>query len=171
MSRTLYRLLSLVFAAAPCMAVSLQASGEGIAGFTADDTITIRSAEARMDEQVDIIHFAGGFEIRANDFYLSSEQASLYGKLDDPETIEVTGSPAVIRLGTTNQGRPTTISGEATRIVYQRDTDSIRMEGQASLSRDGYTMRGGEIEYEIATDQLSAGGAGGVRIEVQPHNP
>ena len=171
MSKTVYRCLCLCFIAMPCMTVSLQAANERIAGFSADDNITIRSAEARLDEQADIIHFGGGFEIRANDFYLSSEQASLYGKLDNPETIEVTGSPAIIRVGTTHQGRTSTISGEAQRIVYQRDTDSIRMEGQASLSRDGYTMSGGEIVYEIATDQLRAGGAGGIRIEVQPNEP
>ncbi|MBT8048556.1 MAG: hypothetical protein HKN57_06075 [Xanthomonadales bacterium] len=151
-----------------CIAAPLTAANERIAGFSADDTITIRSAEARMDEQSDIIHFGGSFEIRANDFYLLSEQASLYGKLDDPETIVVTGSPATISVNTVTDGRTSTIYGQAARIVYQRDANSIRMEGAASLSRDGHTMSGSEMEYDVETDYLRAGGDGGVHIRIRP---
>jgi lipopolysaccharide export system protein LptA len=54
------------------------------------------------------------------------------------------------------------------RIVYERSTNSIRMEGNASLSRDGHTMNGEDIEYDIGNDLLSAGGQGGVHIKVMP---
>jgi lipopolysaccharide transport protein LptA len=150
------------------MAWPLSAADERIPGFSPGDTLTIRSSEARMDEQSDIIHFAGGFELQAKDWYLSSEQATLYGKLDDPETVEVSGSPARIRINTQVQGRTSELSGEALRIVYQRDSNSIQMEGGASLSRDGQTMNGGEIAYDIGKDLLSAGGSGGVHIRVNP---
>jgi lipopolysaccharide transport protein LptA len=110
----------------------------------------------------------GGFELQARDWYLSSEQATLYGKLDDPETVMISGSPARILVNTRVQGRTSILKGEALRIVYQRESNSVRLEGGASLSRDGQTMNGGEIEYDIGKDFLSAGGFGGVHIRVKP---
>ena len=168
MSRNVNRYLAVIQIAVLVAAVPLYADSERVTGFSSEDTVTIRSAEARMDEQSDIIHFGGSFEIRANDFYLLSEQASLYGKLDDPETIMVSGSPAIIRVSTGVQDEASTINGQALKIAYQRNTKSIRMEGDASLSRGGHTMRGGEIEYDIEKDLLRAGGDGGVHITVDP---
>lgn len=168
MHRTLYRLLLIIPIALLSVAGSLFAAGERLPGFSSGDTLTIRSSEARMDELPDIIHFAGGFELQAKDWYLSSEQATLYGKLDDPETVEITGTPAQILVNARIQGRYSIVNGEALRIVYERSTNSIRMEGNASLSRDGHTINGGDIEYDIGNDLLSAGGDGGVHIKVMP---
>ena len=151
-----------------CCAGSLSAADERLPGFSSGDTLTIRSSEARMDEQPDIIHFAGGFELQAKDWYLSSEQATLYGKLDDPETVIINGTPARILVNSQIRGRYSMVNGEANRIVYERNSNSIRMEGDATLSRDGYTMNGGEIEYDVGKDLLSAGGDGGVHIRVIP---
>lgn len=168
MSRNVNRYLAAIQIALLGAALPLHADSERVTGFSSEDTVTIRSAIARMDEQSDIIHFEGGFEIRANDFYLLSEQASLYGKLDDPETIMVSGSPAIIRVNSSDKGEVSTINGQAMQIVYQRNTNSIRMEGDASLSRGGNTMSGGEIEYDIKKDLLRAGGDSGVHITVEP---
>jgi lipopolysaccharide transport protein LptA len=146
------------------------AADERVSGFTSEDILAIQAREAELEEQSDIIHFAGGFELRANDWYLSSDQATLYGKLDDPETVIVTGSPALIGVTTVVQGRASMVNGSARRIVYERDSKTIRMEGNATLSRDGHTLDGGEIEYHIDDDQLRAGGRGGVHIRVDPDN-
>lgn len=147
---------------------SLSAAENRLAGFTPDDTLTIRSAEARMDELPDIIHFGGGFELRASDWSLSSDQATLYGKLDDPETVVLSGSPAMILVQAMTDGQVVTINGEAERITYDRGTNSIRLQGNAHISRDQQSLSGGQIEYDIDRDHLSAGGPGGVQIEVLP---
>ncbi len=73
-------------------------------------------------------------------------------------------------VNTVSQGQTSTISGQAERIVYQRNSNSIRMEGNASISRDTHSMNGGEIEYDIDSDHLSAGGTGGVHITILPDN-
>ena len=167
MYRTLYSLLIIIPVAAQGVPESL-AVEDRFSGFSSEDTLTIRSPEARMDEEPDIIHFEGGFELRAENWYLSSDHATLYGKLDDPETVVISGSPAQILLDTISRGQATIINGHAERIVYQRRSNSIRMEGNAFISRNGHSMSGGEIEYNIETDHLSAGGDGGVHIEVKP---
>ncbi len=168
MCRTLYSLLIIIPIATQGFAPDLLAAEERIPGFSSGDTLTIRSPEARMDKEPNIFHFAGGFELRAKDWYLSSDHATLYGKLDDPETVVISGSPAQILVNTISGGQATTITGRAEQIVYQRSTNSIRMEGNAFISRDEQSMSGDEIEYDIENDHLSAGGDGGVRIEIRP---
>ncbi len=168
MCRTLYSLLIIIPIATQGFVPDLLAAEERISGFSSGDTITIRSPAARMDEEPNIFHFEDGFELRAKDWYLSSDHATLYGKLDDPETVVISGSPAQILLDTIFNGQATIINGHAERIVYQRRSNSIRMEGNAFISRNGQSMSGGEIEYNIETDHLSAGGDGGVHIEVKP---
>ncbi len=154
----------------PVLAFPLLAAGERFSGFSSGDTVTIHSAEAWEDEEPDIIHFSGGFELKASDWYLSADLATLYGKLDDPETAVLTGTPAFILVNTESQGRIQTITGEAERIVYQRETNSLRMEGAATLSRDDNTMRGGEIEYDIGQDRIRAGGDQGVHLKIKPED-
>jgi lipopolysaccharide transport protein LptA len=168
MYRTLYSLLIIIPIATQGFAPALLAAEERITGLSSGDTLTIRSPEARMDEEPNIFHFEGGFELRATDWYLSSDHATLYGKLDDPETVVISGSPAQILVNTISNGQATTINGHAERIVYQRRSNSIRMEGNAFISRNEHSMSGGEIEYDIEQDHLSAGGDGGVHIEVKP---
>ena len=168
MFRTLYRIIVFCPILLAGMGHSLFAAENRLTGFTSGDTLTIRSAEARMDELPDVVHFDGGFELRASDWSLSSSNATLYGKLDDPETVILSGSPAMIRVQAVSGGEPATISGEADQIVYQRSSNTIRLEGNAFIARNEHSMKGGQIEYDIGLDHLSAGGDGGVRIEVLP---
>jgi lipopolysaccharide transport protein LptA len=168
MCRTLYSLLIIIPIATQSFAPALLAAEERISGFSSGDTLTIRSPEARMDEEPNIFHFGGGFDLRATDWYLSSDHATLYGKLGNPETVVISGSPAQILVNATSRGKATTVNGQAERIVYQRSTNTIRMEGNAFISRDGHSMSGEEIEYDIEEDHLRAGGDGGVHIEIRP---
>ena len=161
-------LLIIIAFATPGLMSPPLAAQDRITGFSVDDTLTIRSTEARMDEQPGIVHFKGGFELRASDWSLVSDNAILYGKLDDPETIVISGTPASILVNTVLDGQTSTISGQAERIVYQRDSNSIRMVGNASIARDTHSMNGSEIEYDIDSDHLSAGGPGGVHITILP---
>jgi lipopolysaccharide transport protein LptA len=146
------------------------AAGERLKGFSVGDTITIQAENAWEDVAPDTIKFSGNFELKARDWYLSADQATLYGNLDDPETAILTGSPANIQLETVSDDRIETITGKATRIVYQRATNSISLVGRASLSRAGQAMQSEEIEYDIDRDLIQAGGSQGVHIRVKPED-
>lgn len=143
---------------------------ERLSGFSAGDTVSIRAVNAWEDVAPDTIHFSGHFELRAHDWYLSADQATLYGDLDDPETAILNGSPANIQLEILSHGRLETITGNAARIVYSRDTNSISLEGGASLSRAGQTMHSEEIQYDIDQDRIQASGSQGVHILVNPED-
>jgi len=72
---------------------------------------------------------------------------------------------------TMSGGEAATIHGEAYQIIYQRSNNSIRLQGNATIARNEHSMSGGQIEYDIERDHLSAGGEGGVQIEVIPDPP
>jgi len=154
----------------PALALPLLAADERLSGFSSGDTVNIRAAEAWESEEPNVIHFSGNFELKASDWYLSADLATLYGKLDDPETAMLTGSPAFILVNTESEGRIQTITGQADRIVYHRETNSLRLEGAASITRDDNTMHSGKIEYDIEQDRIRAGGDEGVHIKVKPEN-
>lgn len=154
----------------PVLGCSLLPASERISGFSSGDTVTISSAEAWEDDKPDTIHFSGGFELKANDWYVTADLATLYGKLDDPETAVLTGAPAAIMVNTESQGQIKTITGEAERITYQRKTNSLSMEGAASITRDDINMQSGKIEYDIEEDRISASGDKGVRIKFRQHD-
>lgn len=159
-----------VLAGALLSAGLAMSAGERLNGFSAGDTISIQAENAWEDLAPDTIHFSGHFELKAHDWYLSADRATLYGKLDDPDTAIITGSPANIQLETVSDDRVEAIRGKATRIVYQRVTNRISLVGEASLSRAGQTMQSEEIEYDIDQDRILAGGSQGVRIRVKPEN-
>jgi len=167
--RTGQHLASILVLASTLLWASLALSaGERLSGFSAGDTVSIQADNAWEDEAPNTIHFNGQFELRARDWYLSADQATLYGNLDDPETAILTGSPANIELITVSDDRTDTVRGKADRIVYQRSTNSIRLVGEASLSIAGQTMQSDEIEYDIEQDRIQAGGDQGVHIRVNP---
>ncbi len=143
-------------------------AGERISGFSADDTILIKADNAWEDTAPDTVHFSGDFELKAYDWYLSAEEATLYGDLDDPETVILVGSPANIQLETISNDRIKIVMGKALRIVYQRASNSINLVGRASLTTAGQTMQSEEIEYDITQDRIQASGSQGVHIRVDP---
>ena len=147
---------------------SVLSDDDRLSGFSAGDTVSIQAKHAWEGVAPDTIHFLGQFELKAQDWYLSADRATLYGKLDDPDTAILTGSPANIQLETLVDDELQTITGKASRIVYQRVTNSISLEGGASLSRDDQIMQSEEIEYDIEQNRIQASGSQGVHILVNP---
>jgi len=142
--------------------------GEGPPVFASGDTVSIQADEAWEDEQPDIVHFDGHFLMRAGNWSVSADQATLYGKLDDPKTLVLLGAPARVLVIENVSGQDREISGTAPEIEYQRTTNVVTLHGGAVLSRNGEVLSSEEIRYDIDLDQYQAQGPGGVRIEVEP---
>ncbi len=160
----------LILTALLLTSASAFSAGVRLSGFSEGDSILIRAENAWEDATADTLHFSGQFELKAQDWYLSADQATLYGSLDDPEKAILTGSPASIQLETTADNRVEIIRGEASRIVYRRASNSISLTGGARLSRDGQMMQSENIEYDIDQDHIQAGGEQGVSIRADPAN-
>jgi lipopolysaccharide transport protein LptA len=162
------RILILLLATLP--AVPGLFAAERLRGFSAGDTITIHSDTAWEDEAPDTVNFKGHFELKAHDWHLSADEAILYGSLDAPDFVTLKGSPAFIQFEAQTGDQKEQVTGEAFRIYYRRQSNSIRLKGGASLTRAGQMMQSGEIEYDIGDDSIRAGGGRGVHIRLNPEN-
>lgn len=167
MSITSQRLRFITLLASLVLAVAGHTAEERISGPSQDDTVIIKAREAWEDEAPDTVHFRGDFHLETHDWTVSADQATLYGKLDDPETVVLTGMPALITIHSAKSGRNRAVSGEAARIVYEKEPNRILMEGGARLSSDDSVLRGEEIEYRINDDRINAAGKSGVRIRIE----
>lgn len=144
--------------------------------FSPDDTVTITAERAWEDDEPGVIHFSGQFVLRAPDWYVSSDTAVVYGNLDKPDKLILEGKPAKILLlrGADNSedstGSEESVEGAASIIEYFRATDKLTLRGAASLTRAEDVLNSELIEYDIDADRYTAGGAGGVNIQLNPEN-
>lgn len=132
------------------------------------ERMSIRSDEAWEDPEPGIIHFNGRFRLEAVDWSVAADSATLYGNLDDPETVTLAGTPARFRILVETAGVRKWVQGNAARIVLERHREVLRMENDARLEWGENVIRGAEIVYDLENDTFSAGGSEGVRILVPP---
>ena len=169
--------LSLLAAMLACS--SSQAEG---LRFSKDDSVTVTAERAWEADELDVVHFSGGFTLRGPDWSLQGDTAVVYGKLDDPDKVVVKGTPARISFlrqdttteagteqGTTDKAiEEDRVDGSARVVQYFRATDKLSMEGAATLSRKDSTLVSESIEYDVDTDRYSASGQGGINLLFDP---
>jgi len=160
--RAAFFLLTCFWHIAPGVADSLD--------FSSDDTVTVTAERAWEDDEPNVIHLSGNFELRGPDWCLSGDSAVVYGKLDDPDRVVVEGKPATIAFlrGEQESAVPDTrdrVDGTALFVEYFRSTDKLTMRGGANLVRKDSTLDSEMIEYDVETDRYSAGGEGGINIQ------
>jgi lipopolysaccharide transport protein LptA len=154
--------------------LSIQNGFCDILDLNSDDTVTITAEKAWEDDNADITHFSGRFELRAPDWSLSADSATVYGKLDDPDKLVVEGKPAKIFIlrdtekSTSGSASEPNIEGVASTIEYYRTTNKLKMHGAAVLTREDNTLSSEIIEYDIDEDSYSASGEGGISIHFSP---
>lgn len=152
--------------AASVLAVALPADAQEPFSISREDVVSIRAETAWEDIQPGIVHFSGGFEMRVRDWRLVADRATVRGPLDDPETVELAGSPASLNLSRPAAAGDEDVQGAARRILYQRDRNLVVLEGDARVTQGDSVLRSSRIEYEPDTDRLRASGETGVRIDL-----
>ena len=157
--------LALVFLllSAPVSSKSLSISGE--------DRVDLRAEAAWEDETPEVMHFSGNFEMRVRDWVLFSDRATVRGPLENPEIIEVQGSPAQLVLARGTADRPQPVTAQALRIIYTRDSKRVLLDGAAMLTQGQTTLHSDSIEYQLDTDQLHASGATAMSIDLHKPEP
>ena len=157
--------------------ICLGGAQRGFAGpldFSSDDTVTVSAEKAWEDDQVNVIHFSGKFELRAPDWLLAGDAATVYGKLDNPDRVVVSGGPAKISFlraednNSQDAAKDERIDGTAHVIEYFRASDRVKMRGAATLLREDSTLASEVIEYDVGADRYSAGGEGGINAQFRP---
>lgn len=134
---------------------------------TREDVVVIQAETAWEDVIPDTVNFSGGFEMRVRDWRLTADRATVRGPLQDPESVELEGSPARLHLVRGGASGPEAVEAEAERIIYQREPQRIRLDGAARLAQGGSVLRSSHVEYDPRTDRVQAAGVTGVQIDVR----
>ena len=144
-------------------AASLGAEAESIAS-SDKETIVIRADRAWEEaDGSQVLHFAGNFELISPEWELRSDEADLFGPLDDPTRIVARGAPAYLTI--LDEDR--TIEGEGLVIEYQRDEDVLILRQNAKLSGDDISMTSSEIVFDVAEERLRSSGTDGVEMVLE----
>ncbi len=128
------------------------------------ETIVIRADRAWEEpDGGQVLHFAGNFELLSPDWELRSDEADLYGPLDDPTRIVARGSPAFLRILDGEE----TIDGQGRVIEYQRDTDVLVLMEDAELKGDDISLTSSEIVFDVGAERLRSSGTDGVEMVLE----
>ena len=137
-------------------------------GKGAFDMISISADEASEDEQPGILHFNGHFLMQSTDWHLTSEEATVYGRPDQPDRVYLEGSPARFLINPDDSNNRGQIMATARVVEYLSSADILLLSGGATLMLDDEVIRSTHIEYDINTNRYRASGSDGVQIEVPP---
>jgi lipopolysaccharide transport protein LptA len=128
------------------------------------ETIVIRADRAWEEpDGGQVLHFAGSFELISPDWELRSEEADLYGPLDDPTRIVARGAPAYLLI-LDGEGN---IEGEGAVIEYQRDADVLVLTENAHLKGDDISLSSSEIVFDVTAERLRSSGTDGVEMVLE----
>lgn len=128
------------------------------------ETIVIRADRAWEEaDGSEVLHFAGNFELISPEWELRSDEADLYGPLDDPTRIVARGAPALLTIHDDER----TILGEGLVIEYQRDEDLLILRRDARLAGDDLSMTSSEIVYDVGAERLRSSGTDGVEMTLE----
>ncbi len=134
-----------------------------------DDSVIIVSAdESWEDAQQNIIYFRGNFEIQMPNWTLTADLATVYGKLNDPKRVVADGSPVHFSYQHSEDGRPSITKGEGQHLEYEKEHNLLKLSGDARIATDHRLIQSSEIQYDLETQKLEAGGAEGVHITIEP---
>ncbi len=134
-----------------------------------DDTTIVVSADESWEEQEgNILHFQGNFEIRTTNWAVSADQAIVYGRLDDPERVVADGSPVRFVFENIQSGNHALTEAEGEHLEYKKDLGILKLSGNAKLTDDRRLMQSSEIRYDLEQQKLQAGGPEGVHVTIKP---
>ena len=159
-------LLALPLSLLPTISAGSQAdsnAGTDSAG-TNKETIVIRADRAWEEaDGSQVLHFAGNFELISPEWELRSDEADLFGPLDDPTRIVARGAPAYLTI----LDEERTIEGEGLVIEYKRDEDVLILRQDAKLAGEDISMSSSEIVFDLSAERLRSSGDDGVEMVLE----
>ena len=133
-----------------------------------DRPIVVRADSVASDPERDLTIFRGNFEIEGTDWPIQADLAQVFGPIENPTRVVISGKPA--RLWLRYKGVERDIAAEASEIEFQRKPDVVKLRGNAKMVRSGrMTLEGDHFEYDVAAGKIIKSGP--VRITVLPSSP
>ena len=98
-----------------------------------DDTIIVRANLAWEDSDESITYYRGDFELRTPDWSVQASEATVFGPLNNPDRVLLSGEPARIWISQPEKSK--VVEGEGAQIEYLLTTESVALSGGAELKR------------------------------------
>lgn len=145
-----------------CIGIAMYANAVELPALDEQDTIVVTADQAWESDDGEVLNFKGNFELKAPDYYLSSDSAEIHGDVDSPSRIVATGSPVTFWIRTGDSDELT--HGQGARVEYERERNLLRLSGKAILQDDNTVMRSSLLEYDTESRRLISTGTDGVEI-------
>lgn len=145
-----------------CVAIPAQAKKSDLS-----QPIDINADRSEIDETRGVTILIGDVQITQGTMKISAERVEIFLKNNQVSNIEGTGSP--IRYEQENEAGEL-IVGEANNISFDAIASILILSGGATLSQPRQELKSERIEFNAATQKVSAeGGSNGrVNIRIQP---
>ena len=131
-----------------------------------DDTIIVRADLAWEDPDDSISYYRGDFELSTPDWSVQAAEATIFGPLNNPDRVLLSGEPARIWISQPEKSK--VVEGVGTKIEYLLTTDSVTLSGGAELRDGENTINSESIHYDVEADSYSAGQTGRVKVSISP---
>lgn len=151
-----------------CVAPPAGFAEGGQPGRGSGQAIVIRAAEAWESEDGNILYVRGDLSLHAPDWHLSAEQGRIEGRIEDPDLIAVSGSPA--RIFVQRPRDEEAFEGTGERLEFRPRVDAVKLRGDALVIKGQQSIRSSAIDYALKRDTFSAGLSGRVRVVTTPRD-
>jgi len=113
--------------------------------------------------------YTGKVEVKSDTLTMRGDRLELRQTSAGQYTAKVTGNPATLNHHSTGVEDPA-VTARAQTLNYDSKTTTVKLSGQAQLTRGGNVVDGEEITYDLTQHRVQAiGGDGGqVKMVIQP---
>lgn len=113
--------------------------------------------------------YTGKVEVKSDTLTMHGDRLELRQTSAGQYTAKITGNPATLNHQSTGVEDPA-VTARAQTLNYDSKTTTVKLSGQAQLTRGGNVVDGEEITYDLTQHRVQAvGGDGGqVKMVIQP---
>lgn len=136
--------------------------------------ITIEADHAMLNEKKGISTYTGNVVLTQGDISFSADEIKVHSIKGKLKKVVATGSPVKFKQST--RGNEQTIAAKASVVEFYADTKKVLLLNNASLSQGNNKFAGDRIEYDIASDTVTAGSGTKkapqrVKVTIDPKSP
>lgn len=111
-----------------------------------------------------VCNFAGNVQISQGTLDIGAARAELHRASGELNRVVLTGSPVVL---TQQLDDGTPMTARASSVDYNLDTEIVVFTGNVEIEQPRGTLSGERVVYNMVTGQVTSGGEGNGRVEMQ----
>lgn len=134
-----------------------------------DKPIEIEADEASFSQNNMQTQFSGNVVVTQGSLKIHAQTVHMKRLENGNQTVKATGKPVTFQQNLDEKkadGSPQTIRGEAHSIRFDKNANTVILNGNAKINREGDNVSGNQITYNTATSVYSVTGNKNKRVSV-----